>query len=109
MKLVQYSSINPKFIRILNQFQPFGPSNQAPIFLSKNVEIAGVVQNVGKNNEHLKINVMQDTQNIFSAIGFNLSKKINEMDTSNFDLVYTIEENNWNGKKSIQLNIKDLK
>ena len=104
-----FESINPKFIRILNQFQPFGPSNQAPIFLSKNVEIAGVVQNVGKNNEHLKINVMQDTKNIFSAIGFNLSKKINEMDTSNFDLVYTIEENNWNGKKSIQLNIKDLK
>tara|TARA_B100000925_G_scaffold288701_1_gene270210 strand:- start:930 stop:2627 length:1698 start_codon:yes stop_codon:yes gene_type:complete len=104
-----FESINPKFIRILNQFQPFGPSNQAPIFLSKNVEIAGVVQNVGKNNEHLKINVMQDTQNIFSAIGFNLSKKINEMDTSNFDIVYTIEENNWNGKKSIQLNIKDLK
>ena len=104
-----FESINPKFIRILNQFQPFGPSNQAPNFLSKNVEITGMVQNVGKNNEHVKINVMQDPKKNFSAIGFNLSKKLSELDTSNFDLVYNIEENIWNGKKTIQLNIKDLK
>ena len=52
---------------------------------------------------------MQNTKKIFSAIGFNLSEKMNELDTSNFDLVYSIEENIWNGKKTIQLNIKDLK
>ena len=77
-----FESINPKFIRILNQFQPFGPSNQAPNFLSKNVEITGMVQNVGKNNEHVKINVMQNPKKIFSAIGFNLSEKLNEFKVS---------------------------
>ena len=69
----------------------------------------GDIHKVGKNKEHLKINISQDRENIFSAIGFNLSSKIEILETSNFDMVYTIEENIWNGKSTIQLNIKDIK
>lgn len=106
---INFSSITPKFFRILNQFQPFGPANKTPIFLSKNLKVFGEIHKVGRNKEHLKINISQDRENIFSAIGFNLSSKIEILETSNFDMVYTIEENIWNGKSSIQLNIKDIK
>tara|TARA_S200000501_G_scaffold85427_1_gene78096 strand:+ start:4283 stop:5974 length:1692 start_codon:yes stop_codon:yes gene_type:complete len=106
---INLRSITPKFFRILNQFQPFGPANKTPIFLSKNLEVFGDIHKVGKNKEHLKINISQDRENIFSAIGFNLSSKIEILETSNFDMVYTIEENIWNGKSTIQLNIKDIK
>ena len=106
---INLRSITPKFFRILNQFQPFGPANKTPIFLSRNLKVFGEIHKVGKNKEHLKINIFQDSENIFSAIGFNLSSKLDVIETSNFDMVYTIEENIWNGKSSLQLNIKDIK
>jgi len=104
------NSITPKFFRILNQFEPFGPENKRPIFLSENLNLKGELNKIGKNREHLKLSVSQESDKTFSAIGFWLSEKANSISpNSTFSMLYTIDENTWNGITSIQLKIKDIK
>jgi len=106
---INFSDITPKFIRILKQFEPFGPENMHPIFLTKNVIDTGYSKLIGKNNEHLKMFVKQNNSSSIDAIGFNLGKKQNTISNSKpFEMVYSIEENHWNGKISLQLNVKDV-
>jgi len=104
------NSITPKFFRILNQFEPFGPENKRPIFLSENLNLKGELNKIGKNREHLKLSVSQESDKTFSAIGFWLSEKATRISpNSTFSMLYTIDENTWNGITSIQLKIKDIK
>ncbi len=104
------NSITPKFFRILNQFEPFGPENKRPIFLSENLNLKGELNKIGKNREHLKLSVSQESDKTFSAIGFWLSEKATSISSnSTFSMLYTIDENTWNGITSIQLKIKDIK
>jgi len=106
---IDFSDITPKFIRILKQFEPFGPENMHPIFLTKNVIDTGYSKLIGKNNEHLKMFVKQNNSSSIDAIGFNLGKKRNSISRSKpFEMVYSIEENHWNGKTTIQLRVRDL-
>ena len=102
--------ITPKFFRILNQFEPHGPGNERPIFLSEHLSLKGELSKVGKNKEHLKLSVTQNVAKTFSAIGFWLSEKETKISpNSTFSMLYTIDENTWNGITSIQLKIKDIK
>ena len=103
------NSITPKFIRILKQFEPFGPGNLAPIFFSKELNIKGEIKKLGKNKDHLKINVSQNSNHTYPAIGFWKSEKADIISNESFEMAFTIEENDWNGKISTQLHIKDLK
>jgi len=104
------NSITPKFFRILNQFEPFGPGNRRPIFLSEHLSLKGGLNKIGKNKEHLKLSVSQESDKTFSAIGFWLSEKATSISSnSTFSMLYTIDENTWNGITSIQLKIKDIK
>ena len=102
-------SITPKFIRILKQFEPFGPGNLAPIFFSKELNVKGEIKKLGKNKEHLRINVSQNSNQTYPAIGFWKSEKADIISNELFEMAFTIEENDWNGKTSTQLHIKDLK
>lgn len=105
---INLADIDGKFYRILNRFEPFGPQNMAPIFISKNLKLHGLANVVGNN--HLKINVNQNYSAIFSCIGFNLAQYAESINNGiNFDICYTIEENLWNQKRSIQLNIKGIR
>ena len=107
---IALSSITPKFFRILNQFEPFGPGNRRPIFLSEHLSLKGGLNKIGKNKEHLKLSVSQESDKTFSAIGFWLSEKATSISSnSTFSMLYTIDENTWNGITSIQLKIKDIK
>ena len=107
---IQLESITPKFYRILNQFEPFGPGNRTPSFLSDELVLDGAVKKVGKNKEHIKLSVQQNQQNSISAIGFWLSEKSNIIKAdSPFSMVYNIDQNTWNGKTTTQLKIKDIK
>lgn len=100
--------IDGKFYRILNRFEPFGPQNMAPTFISKNVTLYGEAKVVGNN--HLKMNVNQNKSAIFSCIAFNLAHFAESLKTGiKFDICYTIEENLWNQKRNIQLNIKGIR
>ncbi|MFW6018968.1 MAG: single-stranded-DNA-specific exonuclease RecJ [Bacteroidales bacterium] len=102
-------AITPKFFRILKQFAPFGPGNMAPLFMTKNIVDNGYSKIVGKN--HLKFKVIQpDNYDIqFSAIAFQQGHQFSNMNQMPFDICYHIEENIWNGNKTLQLNVKDIK
>jgi len=100
--------IDAKFFRILKQFEPFGPQNMAPVFLSRNVYTYGNTSLVGTN--HLKMSVHQDNQTYFNCIGFGLGEFLPMINSgAPFDICYTIEENVWKEKRSIQLNIKGIR
>lgn len=103
---IKLSDIEAKFYRILKQFEPYGPQNEAPIFLTKKVQGTGYI--VGNN--HLKLTIRQpDTPN-FECIGFGLAEHLGFINSGQpFDICYTIEENNWRGKKNLQLNIKAIR
>ena len=107
---INFSDITPKLVRILQQFEPFGPQNMTPVFLTKNVKDTGYAQKLGADEEHLKLFVRQNNSEGMAAIGFGLGNKM-EMttDKKSFEAVYCIDENEWNGKTSVQLRLKDIK
>lgn len=108
---IQFSEITDKFLRILKQFEPFGPGNPSPCFLTKEVFDTGYAKLAGARGEHLKVSFKQrrNPGYKFSAIGFNLGAQYeNVKDKQHVDIIYSIEENNWRNKTTIQLQIKDL-
>ena len=106
---IDLNSINDKFFRILKQFEPFGPKNMTPIFISKNIRDTGYAKTLGKDDEHLRLFVKQDNSQGFAAIGFSLANKMNTIESQKlFEAVYTIDENEWNGSISLQLKLKDI-
>lgn len=107
---IDFTAINEKFIRILNQFEPFGPQNMTPVFLTKNVKDTGYAKPLGQNDEHLKLFVKQNGSTGFGAIGFGLGNKIDLVkNQKTFETVYCIDENEFNGNVTIQLRLKDLR
>jgi single-stranded-DNA-specific exonuclease len=107
---INFEDITPKLIRILKQFEPFGPLNMTPVFLTKKIKDTGYAKTLGSEDEHLKLFVKQNNSEGLTAIGFGLGNK-KELTSSQkeFDAVYCIDENEWNDKVSIQLRLKDLK
>ena len=107
---LDFTEITPKLIRILKQFEPFGPLNMTPIFISKNINDTGYPKNMGSEEAHLKLFVKQSDSEGIAAIGFGLGNKINLVtDKKPFDAVYCLDENEWNGKVTIQLRLRDIK
>jgi single-stranded-DNA-specific exonuclease len=106
---INFSDITPKLTRILKQFEPFGPQNRTPVFLTKNIKDTGYSKKMGADEDHLKLFVKQNTPDGITAIGFGLGNKI-ELATNQkpFEAVYCIDENEWNGKISLQLRLKDI-
>jgi single-stranded-DNA-specific exonuclease len=107
---ISFSDITPKFIRILKQFEPFGPLNMTPVFLTKNLIDTGFGKPIGEDDAHLKLFVRQANSGGISAIGFGLGKKFDlTRNQQPFEAVYCIDENEWNGTVTQQLRIKDLR
>jgi single-stranded-DNA-specific exonuclease len=108
---LNFSTIEPKFIRILKQFEPFGPDNMHPVFYTKNVSDTGYCKNIGERDAHLKLYLKQQiSEQRFEAIGFKLGHKIGmTKNQAPLEIAYTIDLNEWNGKVTIQLGLKDLK
>ena len=105
---LRLSQIEPKFFRVLNQFAPFGPENMSPVFLSKNVYVSGNAGLVGGN--HIKMVVIQEGSPGFSCIAFNHGEYMPKIKQGvPFEICYTIEENTWQERRSIQLNIKGIR
>lgn len=103
------SEITPKFFRIVQQMAPFGPLNMKPIFTTSAVRDNGYGKQVGADKSHLKLNLIYGSdQKTYNAIGFGLGNKI-AIAQNDFDIVYTLDENTWNGHTTIQLILKDLK
>ncbi|WP_127845886.1 single-stranded-DNA-specific exonuclease RecJ [Psychroflexus aestuariivivens] len=106
---IQFEDVTPKFIRILKQFAPFGPGNMKPTFVAKNVTTSGYVKKLGEDEKHLKCNIKSGNL-VFGSIGFRLGEKYEVVQNmAKFDIIFNLEENEWNGNVSLQLNLKDLR
>jgi single-stranded-DNA-specific exonuclease len=109
---LSFSEINDDFYRILSQFQPFGPENMSPLFISRSVFDTGSGRMVGANGEHLKLDLCQESSSTRSipAIAFNLANHYDFIKGRNpFDICYSVEMNEFRGNKNLQLNIRDIK
>lgn len=109
---LNFSQITPKFFRILKQFQPFGPGNYAPVFLTENVYDNGNGRKVGSEGGHLKLELIQEAQysQHIPAIAFNMSDYYNYVKAGNpIDVCYSIVENYYRGIANLQLRIKDMR
>ena len=111
---IKFSDITAKFMRILNQFAPFGPGNMAPVFWTDNVVDAGGSRPVG-GHRHLKLTVSQvgdAEQGVapFSGIAFQKGDLFTRIHNGEpFSICYHLEYNTWQGKTNLQLNVKDIK
>ncbi len=107
---LKFSDITPKFLRIIDQFSPFGPGNMRPVFLSEDVQLAGNPRIVGNN--HLLVSLKQQgSDKIFDAIGFNMGDYFELIKDNNhyLDIVYSIDKSTRNGRTFPQFRFKDLK
>jgi single-stranded-DNA-specific exonuclease len=108
---IMLSDINPKFYRLLKQFAPFGPHNALPVFVSDDVLDPGSSRLVGKNGEHIKLDLVEPdfTSDVFPGIAFNQSDKFDIITSGMpFDICYSLVENEFRGKKNLQLYIRDI-
>ena len=106
---ITFSEISPKFIRVLDQFAPFGPGNMRPVFLSENVTLVYPPRIVGTN--HIVTSLRQNgNDKTFDAIGFNLGSfvKLIDKEKNLVDIVYTIETTQKDGKTYPQIRLKDI-
>ena len=109
---LDFAQITPKFFRILKQFQPFGPGNNNPIFVTENVYDAGSGRKVGAGGVHLKLDLIQESQpyHQIPAIAFNMADFSDYIKEGNpFDVCYAIVENYYRGNSSIQLRVRDMR
>ena len=107
---LQLKDITSKFHRILKQFAPFGPGNSTPLFMTTGLKDTGYAKCVGEERTHLKCCLKEpDTNVFFGAIGFNIGNKCDLLtEGKKIKAAYCVEENEWNGNKSIQLRLKDI-
>ncbi len=109
---LDFSQITPKFFRILKQFQPFGPGNNNPVFVTENVYDAGNGRKVGAGGVHLKLDLIQESQpyHQIAAIAFNMAEYYDYIKSGNpLDVCYSIVENYYRGNSTIQLRVRDLR
>ena len=103
------SDVDMRFWKLLSQFEPFGPSNLRPIFVSRDVQVEGVPTIVGKG--HLKMKVRQNGSGVFDVIGFNMHEYlpvIRNGENQKMDIAYSLEENEWNGRRTLQIRLRDV-
>lgn len=104
------SEVDPKFWKILSQFEPFGPGNDRPVFISRGVVLAAAPFVVGQG--HLKLKLQQNGSGAFDAIGYRMHEflpKLTRFGSRGFDIAYQIEENHFRGKRTLQLNLLDIR
>jgi single-stranded-DNA-specific exonuclease len=107
---IELSEINPKLMRLLKQFEPFGPENMTPLFLAKELTDSGYAKALGSDNEHLKAFVKQGNSESFGAIGFGLGNKLDLVTNKNkFDAIFSLEENEWKDTVTLQLQLRDIR
>ncbi|MFW5884737.1 MAG: single-stranded-DNA-specific exonuclease RecJ [Patescibacteria group bacterium] len=106
---VKEEEINQKLCNEVSLLEPFGKGNEAPIFLWKKAAVADK-KLLGKQGKHLKIWLKDNKgERLLEAIGFGLGESFEEIQPGNkIDVLFHIEENNWNGRKNLQLRLIDL-
>ena len=107
---IKFNDINNKLYRILDQLAPFGPKNSMPLFVTHKCQDTGASRLVGKDKDHLRIEVIDSHGGIMSGIAFSKGNYISEIKKKNFfSILYSIHRNEFNGKNNIELNVKDFR
>ena len=109
---LSFTEINEEFYSFLNKFQPFGPENMSPVFVSRNIFDAGSGRMVGSSGEHLKLDLCHEStgQKTFPAIAFSQAEYFEYIKAGKpVDICYSIEMNEFRGNRNLQLNIRDIK
>ena len=107
---IKFDDINNKLYRILDQLAPFGPKNSIPLFVTHKCQDTGASRLVGKDKDHLRIEVIDSHGGIMSGIAFSKGNYISEIKKKNFfSILYSIHRNEFNGKNNIELNVKDFR
>lgn len=104
---LDFKNIDIDLVKELNKFEPTGYGNYSPVFMTRDVNVVES-KSVGSDGKHLKLKLEKDNIK-FDAIAFGLGATHKLKDDEKIDIVYSIEENVWNNKTSIQLKIKDIK
>jgi single-stranded-DNA-specific exonuclease len=108
---ISLSDLNQKFLRVLKQFEPFGPHNMAPLFMTEDVIDYGTSRIVGKDNTHIKMDLIEANRSssVFSGIAFSQGDKFDIVKQGlPFDVCYSVTENDYRGKVYMQLNVRDI-
>ena len=105
-----FAEITPDFLHLLRRFNPFGPGNSKPVFCTRSVKDFGTSKLVGKQNEHIKLEVVDDTSGkVINGIAFNAAGYFDHIHSGKpFDICYTIEENKRKSLQPIQLMVKGI-
>lgn len=109
---IEFADITPTFIQLLKLFRPYGPSNEKPVFRTKNVTDFGTSRLVGKNDEHIKLDIVDETSGtVMDAIAFNMNEKWDLVHSGKpFTIAYTIVENKHHTARpgTFQLLVKEI-
>ena len=109
---IEFADLTNQFIQTLKMFSPYGPSNEKPVFRTREVSDFGTSRLVGKNGEHIKLDVVDETSGkVMDAIAFNMSDKWPIVKSGRpFSISYTIEENKHHTARpgSFQLLVKEI-
>ncbi|MGQ3087569.1 single-stranded-DNA-specific exonuclease RecJ [Flavobacterium sp.] len=107
---IDLTDITPKFFRLIKQFEPFGPGNMTPVFVTRNLKDTGFGKPIGSDESHLRLFVRQEGQEGFGAIGFGLASKMDlACGGEVFEAAYSIDENVWHGEANLQLRLRDIR
>jgi single-stranded-DNA-specific exonuclease len=109
---LQLTDITPKFVRVLKQFEPYGPHNMTPVFVTEDVLDSGTSKKVGQNEDHIKLELVEPNSSSikFPGIAFSQAEKFPLIESGlPFDVCYSITENEFRGRTTIQMLIRDIK
>ena len=108
---LSFDEINDSFVRYMKLFNPFGPENQKPVFITKGCHDAGTSKLVGKKLEHIKLDVVDPKSGkTMNGIAFGMGEYFEHIKKGEpFDIIYTVEENKHRNSVSLQLLIKGIR
>ena len=106
---IELDEVNDKLYRIIKQFEPFGPMNRTPNFITKLVTDSGKGRKVGEDKTHLRL-ILNNSNKDLVSIGFGMGEDFDKItENKPFDICYSIDENTWKGQTSLQLRLKGIK
>ncbi len=108
---LSFSEITPEFVSTLRLFNPFGPGNRKPTFCTRRVKDFGTSKLVGRNLEHIKLELVDDTSGkVINGIAFNMASYFEHIHSGQpFNICYTIEENKHQATSTLQLLVKQIR
>lgn len=105
---INLRGVKPELVQAITALQPFGYGNPTPVFLTRNLTIR-TIKTIGQDNHHLRL-ILHDGKHVWNAIAFRQGFWANKLRPGQLiDVVYSLEFNEWNGERQIQLEIKDLR